>query len=192
MRILGVDPGTLVVGFGCLEHAPPTPAATDQAARAPMAHRVGNLAGSLGRDRVQLVRAGVLRLGRAEPVQDRLGRLADEMRALIASLAPDGVALEEAYFGKSVQSALRLGEARGVILAEASRAGIVVEQFAPARVKRAIAGAGAATKERVAAMVAQALRLGGALPADATDALAVGLCCLEARRVLNATALRRP
>jgi crossover junction endodeoxyribonuclease RuvC len=183
MRILGIDPGTVVVGFGCVEQAgaagPSAPPALP-----PMALRVGNLVRpGGGGGPVRLVEAGALRLPRRAPLSERLHELAAGMRALLERLAPAEVALEEAFFGKSVQSALRIGEARGVVLAEAARRGVPVFQFAPARVKRVVAGNGAAGKEAIARMAAQWLGLARPpMPRDVTDALAVALCRAEARR----------
>ena len=199
MRILGVDPGTLLVGYGCLDvqevgrrgsagvPAAGVPAAgvAEVSADTPIAHRVSNLARVTG-SKISVVAAGVLRLRRGrghDSIVDRLHRLGDEMRRLIAEFAPEELALEEAYYGKSVQSALRIGEARGVILAEAGRAGLVVNQYSPARIKRSVAGNGSASKDQVAFMVRHTLRL-STVPetTDVTDALAVGLCCIESKR----------
>ena len=148
-----------------------------------MAHRVANLGRGHATGKVRVVCAGVLRLGRSgDDLPARLSRLADQLSELLAELQPDEVALEEAYFGKSVQSALRLGESRGVVLAEAGRAGLPVRQFPPARIKRSVTGRGGAKKELVAEMVCQTLDLARVpKPADITDALAVGLCWVEAR-----------
>ena len=183
MRILGIDPGTVVVGFGCIEQAG-VAAASHVVGETPLALRVGNLVrpGSAGGP-VQLVEAGALRLPRRAPLSERLRELAVGFRELLDRLAPAEVALEEAFFGKSVQSALRIGEARGVVLAEAARRGVPVFQFAPARVKRVVAGNGAADKEAIARMAAQWLGLARPpTPRDVTDALAVALCRAEARR----------
>jgi crossover junction endodeoxyribonuclease RuvC len=113
--------------------------------------------------------------------------LSEQFVSVVAELAPTEVAIEEAFFGKSVQAALRIGEARGVVLTESARAGLAVHQFAPARIKRCVAGHGAARKESVASMLQQLLpelsAAGSApLPADATDALAVAWTRLEQLR----------
>ena len=131
-----------------------------------------------------LVESGRLRLGGSRvAIEVRLLRLSVELAALIERLKPDELALEEAFYGRNVQSALRIGEARGVVLAEAARRGVAVFQFPPARIKRSVAGYGAATKDRVARMAGEQLGLSlGHLPRDATDALAVALCRLEERR----------
>ena len=135
---------------------------------------------------VQAVDLGVMRLGRREsPLPSRLMSLLDQFRQLVARFGPDEVALEEAFYGKSVQAALRIGEARGVILAEAARAGVDVHQFSPARVKRCVTGRGNASKAAVAAMVAQLVRLpagSASLPRDATDAVGIALTRVEQRR----------
>jgi crossover junction endodeoxyribonuclease RuvC len=137
---------------------------------------------------VRLVAAGVLRLGgRTVALPDRLRALAVEFRSLLAAHAPSEVALEQAFYGKSVQAALRIGEARGVLLAEAAAAQLAVHQFAPARVKRCVTGNGASGKEAVAAMVRQFVAGASdarvaSLPNDATDAVAVAWTRLEQRR----------
>jgi crossover junction endodeoxyribonuclease RuvC len=160
-------------------------AAVAAAAATPLAHRAGNVVhGSAQRARVRVHAAGVLRLGRSQdPLASRLMRLADELRDLILRLEPDEIALEEAFFGKSVQSALRIGEARGVILAEACRQQKVCTQFPPATVKRTVTGLGSANKEQVAKMVVSLLQL-KEMPEcrDVTDALAVALCGVERKR----------
>ncbi len=186
VRILGIDPGTQVVGYGCLEVVLAGPRRPGGAV--PMALRASNtvLPGGSGRD-VRMVAMGVMRLGgRGAALASRLLSLAEQFRALLTDLQPDEVALEEAFYGKSVQAALRIGEARGVVLAESARAGAPVHQFAPARIKRVVTGRGAAKKETVAAMVEQLLRAGRlgaeAVPHDATDALAVAWTRLEQRR----------
>lgn len=188
VRILGIDPGTMVVGYGCLEIAAAATAAGG--GPAPLAMRASNVvrAGAGGGQDARLVTAGVLRLGgRDAAIGVRLHALAVGFRALVRDLQPTEVAIEEAFHGKSVQAALRIGEARGVVLAEAARGGAAVFQFPPARVKRCITGNGAAGKESVAAMVRQLVQhgrgaLAGDLPLDATDAVAVAWTRLEQRR----------
>jgi crossover junction endodeoxyribonuclease RuvC len=193
VRILGIDPGTVTVGFACIEvrdrgvvdtDVPPTIDSRPIAER-PLASRASNLVrrGSSGGP-LRLLDAGALRLGRGDDISVRLGRLGEGIDELLRRFAPHEVALEEAYCGKSVQSALRVGEARGVVLATAVRAGLPVHQYPPARIKRRVAGHGGASKEAVARMVAQSLGLRELPPgpADVTDAIAVALCRVEERR----------
>jgi crossover junction endodeoxyribonuclease RuvC len=187
VRILGIDPGTLVAGFGCLEAEFGAPRSNGNSV--PLALRAGNVVrldgGSSGGARV--LDLGVLRLGAKDAALSlRLLALAEQFRRLIDRLRPTEIALEEAFYGKSVQAALRIGEARGVVLAESARAGLSVHQFAPARVKRSVTGNGAASKQSVAAMVVQLLPAArqafAGVPVDATDAIAVALTRLEQRR----------
>ncbi len=185
VRILGIDPGTLVVGFGCLEVREGEALALGGVP--PLALRADNAVRAGRRAEVAVIEVGAFRLGSDRtPLGQRLLALAEQLGAVLLRLQPAEVALEEAFFGKSVQSALRIGEARGVVLAEATRRGLQVHQFAPARVKRCITGQGSAQKETVAAMVRRLLgptpALAAALPADATDALAVALTRAEQRR----------
>lgn len=186
VRILGIDPGTRVVGFGCLEMVVDGPRRSH--GEVPLALRTSNTvrAGTGSCADVRLTEMGVLRLGVQETcLPERLLALADQFRALIVRLQPNEIAVEEAFYGKSVQAALRIGEARGVVLAESARAGLSVHQFAPARIKRSVTGRGAATKETVAAMVRQLVVMGVVrldVPADATDAVAVALTRVEQRR----------
>ncbi|MCC7398909.1 MAG: crossover junction endodeoxyribonuclease RuvC [Planctomycetes bacterium] len=188
VRILGIDPGTLVVGYACLEVA--VGGARGSGGDVPLAMRASNVVrvGGGGGEDVRLLVAGALDLGgRHAPLPVRLRSLADQFAGLLRSWTPHEVAIEEAFYGKSVQAALRIGEARGVVLAESARAGLEVHQFAPARVKRCVTGRGAAGKDAVAAMVGQLVQHGrqvlhSSLPRDATDAVAVAWTRLEQRR----------
>jgi crossover junction endodeoxyribonuclease RuvC len=191
VRILGIDPGTQVVGYGCLEViVAPSPGAGSSAQSVPLAMRGSNVVrvGSSNSGGVRLVTAGVFRLGgRGVDLTQRLLSLSEQFAALVRELGPSQLAIEEAFFGKSVQSALRIGEARGVVLAESARSGLQVFQYTPARVKRCVTGYGAARKQSVANMLRQMLPDGealisGGLPEDATDAIAVAYTRLEELR----------
>ena len=150
--ILGIDPGTVVVGYGAVRAT------------------VGG---------VELVTAGVLRPRRTAPVPERLGEIGAGLDQLLTDLGPAVVVVEEAFVSRNVQSALRIGEGRGVVLAAATRFGARVVQMPPAVAKKALVGNGAAPKEQVAGMVG---RLLGVSPEqvslDATDALALALAHL--------------
>ena len=191
VRILGIDPGTQVVGYGCLEvTASSSPGGSSSTDRVPLAMRGSNVirAGAMHSNGVRLVTAGVFRLGgRTVDLTRRLLSLSQQFTALLRELGPGEVAIEEAFFGKSVQSALRIGEARGVVLAESARVGLDVFQYTPARVKRCVAGHGSARKQSVANMLGQMLPgsstpIPGDLPEDATDAIAVAWTRLEELR----------
>jgi crossover junction endodeoxyribonuclease RuvC len=153
VRVLGIDPGTRVLGWGVVE--------------------------SRGRGFACLGH-GVVRPRRQDPMPLRLAAIAVELRAIIARHAPAEAAMEEAFHGRDARAALRLGEGRGAILLVLAEAGLPVTGYANNVVKRAVTGAGRAAKEHVAAVVSRLLAL-DVPPAtlDATDALALGLCHLQ-------------
>lgn len=125
---------------------------------------------------VRYVECGVIT---APPDHSRLARLLEigrGLRELVDELRPDSVAMEEAFFGKNVQSALALGEARGVAMLIAGEAGLVVAGYAPATVKKSVVGHGRASKEQIAYLVRATLKLRRPPPPDAADALAIAIC----------------
>jgi crossover junction endodeoxyribonuclease RuvC len=159
---LGIDPGTLRVGWGALR---------------------------LVQGRWQALGAGVLRPNPALDVPERLGEIRLALDALLAEFKPAIVVVEEAFAALNVQSALRIGEARGVALACAAACQAEVVQLPPAVAKKTLVGHGAAHKTQVAAMVARLLGLARPPePLDATDALALALTvALRARSPLART-----
>lgn len=156
-RVLGIDPGTRVTGWAVLEAA-----------------------GDGGRR----LDSGVLRLdGGAPSPAERLLRLRRGLREVVGDWRPSLLALEAAFFGRNARSALRLGEARGVVMVTAAEHGVPVLELPPAQVKRRVSGAGRATKEQIARLVCLQLGLpDGTARADEADALAVALCALLERR----------
>ncbi len=152
-RVLGIDPGTAVTGFGLLE---PT-------------------AGRLGR----LVECGVIRTDPNDAIGHRLDVIYTGVGELIERHAPTTIALEDIFYGKNVRTTVQLSHARGVILLAAARALVPVSALSPATVKKRVVGAGGAAKPQVAYMVQQLLRLKHPpSPADAADACAVALAYL--------------
>ncbi|PYP59368.1 MAG: crossover junction endodeoxyribonuclease RuvC [Gemmatimonadetes bacterium] len=152
MRVLGVDPGTAITGYGVIE--------------------TGNGTPGMGR----LVECGVLRFGRNNSLPHRLAELHHEIALLIRRHQPAVLALEDAFYHKNVRTTLVLGHARGVILLAAQQAELDIAQYAPAMIKKTVVGAGGAPKSQVAAMVARLLHLKHApKPADAADGVAVAL-----------------
>ena len=153
VRVLGVDPGTAVTGYGVVEPAPRRPG--------------------------RLIECGVLRTGAREPLPKRLLALYEGVEDLIARHRPSVLAVESVYYAKSVRSTVALSHARGVILLAAERAGLPVAEFAPATVKKSVVGRGGATKAQVAYMVQQLLSLKAPPdPSDAADGVAIGLTYL--------------
>ncbi len=154
--VLGIDPGTQVVGFGAIRVTAAGP---------------------------RLIGAGVLRATARAAVPRRLAEIRAGLDRLLGELRPEVVVIEQAFARRNFQSALRIGEGRGVVLAAAAAAGARVVQVAPAAAKKALVGHGQAHKTQVAAMVARALGLERALaPLDATDALALALSAVLRRR----------
>jgi len=121
------------------------------------------------------VASGVLRPGPGRPAE-RLARLHTELLALVQRFAPQGAALEAVFVARNPRAALKLGQARGVELAVCGVVGLEPAEYAPARVKGAVAGYGAADKRQVQAMVQRLLGLSRVPAVDASDALAVAIC----------------
>jgi len=165
--VLGIDPGTRVVGYGAIVAAPRGP---------------------------RLFAAGALRADPKSSVPARLGWIRTEIDRLLEQIRPTVVVVEQAFAARNVQSALRIGEGRGVVLACGAAFGAEIVQFAPAVAKKALIGNGAADKSQVAKMVAHLLGLAVAPePLDATDALALALAQVQRRRIVPVSArLARP
>ena len=165
LRILGIDPGSRMVGYGLVE--------VDEAARGPASLRY--------------VECGVIQPARGSFPQ-RLREIAAGLREVLAELGPNEVAVETVFVKRSVAAALKLGQARGVALLCAAEAGVPIHEYAPARVKRAVTGNGAASKPQVQQMVRALVGLKRAPRADAADALAVAIthahATLAGRRVI--------
>jgi crossover junction endodeoxyribonuclease RuvC len=164
--VLGVDPGTAVMGYGVVATGASQLAGGSSIAAAREA-RV---------ERVQLIECGVVRTRATESLAMRLGTLFDALAALIERHQPDAIAVEGLFHGRNARSALILGHARGVVLLAATRAGLAVAEISPAEVKRAVTGTGAATKTQVSSMVMRLLNLvAEPKPADAADGVAIAL-----------------
>lgn len=148
--ILGLDPGTNVMGYGVIM-----------------------IRGS----RVTLLQFGVIQLSKFEGHEIRLKKIFERVITLVEEFSPDEVALEAPFFGKNVQSMLKLGRAQGVAMAAALSRQVPIIEYAPKKVKQSVTGNGNASKEQVARMLMTLFAL-KELPKllDATDALAVALC----------------
>ena len=152
-RILGIDPGTRYFGYGVIERLAAAP-----------------------RNRVRYIECGVIEPKRSGALAARLGEIWVGLVEIIEELKPDVVAVEGVFHGVNARSALQLGHCRGVALATAGARALPVHEYAPATVKRAVAGNGAATKHQVQAMVLALCHLKRAPKLDASDALAVAIC----------------
>lgn len=148
--ILGIDPGTQVMGYGVIRSR-------------------GN--------KMETLTLGILELHKFEQHNERLKWIFSRVKQLIVTWEPDAMAVEAPFFGKNVQSMLKLGRAQGVAMAAALDAGIEVTEYSPRRIKQAITGNGNAAKEQVAGFLVSMLQL-DEIPKklDATDGLAVAVC----------------
>lgn len=130
----------------------------------------------VGGEQASLRYSNTLKLGRALNFYDCLGEIAQEMESLLAKNSPDHLAVEETIYVQNFRTAQILGAARGAALAAPTRRKIPVHEYAPLRIKQAVVGYGRASKEQVAGMICQLLKLPAALPPDESDAAAVALC----------------
>lgn len=150
--ILGIDPGTNVMGYGVIKAS-------------------GNHA--------ELVVMGVVDMRKEPDPYSRLGKIFDRVTGVIDEYHPDEMAIEAPFFGKNIQSMLKLGRAQGVAIAAAIRQGVPIHEYAPLKIKLAITGQGQASKEQVADMLRRMLHIDREdMPhfLDATDALGAAYC----------------
>lgn len=152
MLVLGIDPGTLHLGWGVVE-------------------RQGN--------RLRHIAHGVLHMGPGRTLSSRLLDISAGLGEVIAAQKPAVASVESLFFHKDAQSAAKLGHARGVVLLCLEQAGVKVAEYAPARVKRTVVGHGRADKKQVALMVRAMLGLATPPPSDAADALALAITHLR-------------
>ncbi|HVO74895.1 MAG TPA: crossover junction endodeoxyribonuclease RuvC [Ignavibacteriaceae bacterium] len=156
MIILGVDPGTNLTGFGIIEN--------------------GKKSGCTQSNFVH-ISSGVIKLPAEKNLSQKLEIIYDELAGLIKRYRPDEFAIETAFYGKNVQSAMKIGYARGVSLLAAVHNGIPSSEYSPREIKKSIVGRGAASKEQVCYMIKNLLSVNSLkMKYDESDALAVALC----------------
>lgn len=150
--ILGIDPGTNVLGYAIIRGE--------------------------GKNRIDLIVLGVIELKKYSDHYLKLKAIYERIQQLVDQYHPDEVAIESPFFGKNVQSMLKLGRAQGVAMAAALSRSVPIFEYAPRKIKQSITGQGAASKEQVAAMLGSILKVkdfsGAKL--DATDALGAAVC----------------
>ncbi len=152
-RILGIDPGTNVLGFAIIE--------ADRAAAGGM----------------KIIEVGVVTMGHFDEQQTKLRYIFEQVQDLIFQHRPTEMAIEAPFFGKNVQSMLKLGRAQGVAIASAMTNGLAITEYSPKKIKMAVTGNGNASKEQVAGMLEGILRRRFEERLfDATDALATAVC----------------
>ena len=158
MRVLGVDPGLGITGFSILESR---------------------------KSQLRLAAYGTIKPKPKDSLPKRLNYLFEEVNKILDKFSPDVLAVEDAFYSKNVKSAMILGQARGSIILSAAQADIPVFEFAPRKVKMAVCGNGAASKEQVSYMVTKILKLKDSpKPLDVSDAMAVGICYINQARFL--------
>ncbi len=157
MRVLGVDPGTVVLGYGVLDS-------------------------ELGR--VTMIDCGIITAPSRSSIGERLAFIYQHLLGIVSSQKPDVLAVEQPFFNKNVRSAIAIGQAQAIAILAASNSGIPVFEYPPSRVKQSVAGYGTSSKDQVQVMVRLHLGLPATpLSTDATDALAVALCHLNETHV---------
>ena len=150
MRILGIDPGYGITGFGIIEAQ---------------------------RNQAQLVQCGVITTPAGMDFSARLEIIYEDMKKLLEVAKPDAVAIEELFFGQNVTTGIGVAQSRGVILLAIRQAGLEVTSYKPSQIKQALVGYGNATKRQMQDMTKRLLHLQQApKPDDAADAIAIALC----------------
>jgi len=153
MRILGIDPGTIIMGYGVIESL---------------------------EDEITLVDFGALNTPVRSPIGERLSYLYDTLSEIISRFQPDAVAVEQPFVAKNVHSAMAVGQAQAVAILVAAKQGIPTYEYTPTQVKQRVADYGASSKGQIQEMVKLQLGLPQIpQPDDAADALAVALCHLQ-------------
>jgi crossover junction endodeoxyribonuclease RuvC len=148
--ILGIDPGTNILGYGLI-------------------HNKGN--------KIEYITMGVLKLNKIEDPFTKLKMIFEEIIKIIEKFKPDELAIEAPFFGKNVQSMLKLGRAQGVAIAAALSKSLPVFEYSPRKIKQSITGKGSASKEQLAAMLQRLMPQIEVIEyLDATDAIGVAVC----------------
>lgn len=150
MRILGIDPGVAIVGFGVVDHE---------------------------KGQSKMVQYGAINTQAGLPLATRLVQIESDLKQLIDYFQPDEISIEELFFSKNITTGIAVAHARGVILCTAEKCGIPIYEYTPMQVKQAVVGYGLAEKYQVMDMVRRLLKLKAIpKPDDAADALAIALC----------------
>lgn len=150
MRILGIDPGVAIVGFGLIES---------------------------DRGGLRMLQYGTITTPAGEPLATRLAQISRDMGELIDAFEPDEMSIEELFFSKNITTGIAVAHARGVILCAAENRKLPIYEYTPMQVKQAVVGYGLADKKQVMDMTRRLLRLKAVpRPDDAADALAIALC----------------
>ena len=160
MRILGIDPGTGIIGFGVID--------------------------VLGHGEYNLVYAGVIRTPVNHPLPEVLETIYDEISELIKLNKPDEISIEKLFFSQNVKTAISVSHARGIILLSAKQSNLIIGEYTPQQIKQALTGYGKAKKEQVQEMVQMILKLKNPIKQDdCADAIAAAICHAMSSTKLN-------
>ncbi len=158
MRIIGIDPGTGILGFGVIDVEPSS--------------------------KMVLVDAGVIRTPAGQPDAERLATIFDELNQIIDAHRPGVISVEKLFFARNVTTAMTVAQARGVVLLLGQQKKMQLHEFTPLQIKQAITGYGKADKKQVQEMVKVLLGLKSIpKPDDAADALAAAICCASSIKI---------
>lgn len=150
MRILGIDPGIAIVGFGLIEAE---------------------------RGQMQMLQYGAITTEAHQPLAKRLVQIGSDLEQLIEHFQPDAIAVEELFFSNNITTGIAVAHGRGIILYTAEKLGVPLFEYTPMQVKQAVVGYGLAEKKQVMDMVRRLLKLKAVpRPDDAADALAIAIC----------------
>lgn len=156
MRVLGVDPGTINLGYGVVD----------------------------GEDEMHMVDCGVVSLSARLPMEERLRSLYSELNEIITRHKPSEVAIEDPFVGHNVRSAFAIGKAQAIAILAAANKGLPIYYYSPAKIKKQVTSYGQSDKQQVQEMVRVQLGLSELpQPSDAADALAVAMCHIQQRRL---------
>ena len=158
LRILGIDPGSRITGFGVIE---------------------------ISAGQARYVTSGCLRVADKGDLPQRLKAIFEGVGEIVSEFAPQEMAIEQVFVQRNVDSALKLGQARGAAICAATARGLEVFEYTPTRIKQAVVGRGHATKDQVQFMMKTLLQLSAEPQQDAADALACALCHFNSRDLLN-------
>ncbi len=157
MKILGIDPGVAIVGYGIIK---------------------------ADKHNEEIIDYGCILTDKATPHAERLAQISTEINRIIKKYRPQALAIEELFFSKNVKTALKVGEARGIVLARAMSAKLPIYEYTPLQIKQALTGYGRADKRQIQQMVRMILKLDKLpQPDDAADALAVAITCAHSLNI---------
>lgn len=152
--ILGIDPGSSVTGYGVLRE---------------------------DKRKLAYIASGLIRIKKSF-LSDKLQQIYKGIREIMHQYQPEEIAIETVFMQKNVQSAIKLGQARGVAIVAATLEGIQIAEYSPRQIKQAVTGYGAAEKRQIQQMVCRLLKLSDVPPEDAADALAIAICHANTRK----------